>query len=76
MPKIFLLSLPVYPLFSDNVLHLLMCETFIDFLNRNCGSQIFEVGDIVLLDEKKDVGATNRRQLAALYCGATSGFEV
>jgi phenylalanyl-tRNA synthetase beta chain len=38
--------------------------------------KIFELGDIVLLDEKKDVGATNRRQLAALYCGATSGFEL
>lgn len=38
--------------------------------------KIFEVGDIVILDEKKDVGATNRRQLAALYCGATSGFEI
>ncbi|KAI8556759.1 hypothetical protein RHMOL_Rhmol05G0280000 [Rhododendron molle] len=38
--------------------------------------KIFEVGDIVLLDETKDVGAVNRRQLAALYCGATSGFEL
>ncbi|KAK1551612.1 hypothetical protein Q3G72_001263 [Acer saccharum] len=38
--------------------------------------KIFEVGDVVLLDEKKDVGAKNRRQLAALYCGATSGFEL
>ncbi|XP_058213428.1 phenylalanine--tRNA ligase beta subunit, cytoplasmic-like [Rhododendron vialii] len=38
--------------------------------------KIFEVGDIVLLDEMKDVGAANRRQLAALYCGATSGFEL
>ncbi|KAK4483870.1 hypothetical protein RD792_011079, partial [Penstemon davidsonii] len=38
--------------------------------------KIFEVGDIVLLDEKKDVGASNRRHLAALYCGATSGFEL
>lgn len=34
------------------------------------------MGDIAVLDESKDVGATNRRQLAALYCGATSGFEV
>lgn len=34
------------------------------------------MGDVVLLDEKKDVGATNRRHLAALVCGATSGFEV
>ncbi|EXB76381.1 putative phenylalanine--tRNA ligase beta subunit [Morus notabilis] len=38
--------------------------------------KIFEVGDVAVLDETKDVGATNRRQLAALYCGATSGFEL
>ncbi|GFZ12192.1 tRNA synthetase beta subunit family protein [Actinidia rufa] len=38
--------------------------------------KIFEVGDITLLDEKKDVGASNRRRLAALYCGANSGFEL
>ncbi|XP_010529813.1 PREDICTED: phenylalanine--tRNA ligase beta subunit, cytoplasmic-like isoform X1 [Tarenaya hassleriana] len=38
--------------------------------------KIFEVGDIALLDEKKDVGASNRRRLAALHCGATSGFEL
>ena len=30
----------------------------------------------MLLDESKDVGATNRRHFAALYCGANSGFEV
>lgn len=34
------------------------------------------MGDIVLLDDTKDVGATNRRHLAALYCGATAGYEV
>ncbi|KAJ0536263.1 putative phenylalanine--tRNA ligase [Helianthus annuus] len=38
--------------------------------------KIFEVGDVTVLDELKDVGATNHRQLAALYCGATSGFEL
>ncbi|KAL8471321.1 hypothetical protein ACS0TY_028833 [Phlomoides rotata] len=38
--------------------------------------KIFEVGDVVLLDDAKDVGASNRRRLAALYCGATSGFEL
>ncbi|XP_022894846.1 phenylalanine--tRNA ligase beta subunit, cytoplasmic-like [Olea europaea var. sylvestris] len=38
--------------------------------------KIFEVGDVVLLDDTKDVGASNRRHLAALYCGATSGFEL
>lgn len=34
------------------------------------------MGDVVLLNETKDVGASNRRYLAALYCGSTSGFEV
>ncbi|GMN57989.1 hypothetical protein TIFTF001_027099 [Ficus carica] len=38
--------------------------------------KIFEVGDVAVLDETKDVGAANRRQLAALYCGNTSGFEL
>ncbi|KAJ0761410.1 putative phenylalanine--tRNA ligase [Helianthus annuus] len=38
--------------------------------------KIFEVGDVTVFDELKDVGSTNHRQLAALYCGATSGFEV
>ncbi|GMI99497.1 hypothetical protein like AT1G72550 [Hibiscus trionum] len=38
--------------------------------------KIYEVGDVVLLDDTKDVGATNRRLLAALYCGANSGFEL
>lgn len=27
-------------------------------------------------DVEKDVGASNHRVCAALYCGATSGFEV
>lgn len=38
--------------------------------------KIFEVGDVALLDESTDVGAKNHRRLAALYCGATSGFEL
>ncbi|KAK8714618.1 hypothetical protein V6N13_041969 [Hibiscus sabdariffa] len=38
--------------------------------------KIYEVGDVVLLDDKKDVGASNRCLLAALYCGASSGFEL
>lgn len=38
--------------------------------------KIFEVGDVALLDDSKDVGARNRRHLAALYCGANSGFEL
>ncbi|CAJ1944284.1 unnamed protein product [Sphenostylis stenocarpa] len=38
--------------------------------------KIFEVGDIALLDDNRDVGAKNLRQLAALYCGANAGFEI
>ncbi|CAI9102450.1 OLC1v1000725C1 [Oldenlandia corymbosa var. corymbosa] len=38
--------------------------------------KIFEVGDVVLLDDSKDVGARNQRHCAALYCGANSGFEL
>nr|APR63943.1 phenylalanyl-tRNA synthetase beta chain family protein [Populus tomentosa] len=38
--------------------------------------KIFEVGDVAFLDDSKDVGATNRRHLAALYCGTNSGFEL
>lgn len=49
-------------------------------LNQNlfsfCCFKIFEIGDVTLRVETKDVGATNRRHLSALYCGATSGFEV
>ncbi|KAG5403272.1 hypothetical protein IGI04_009391, partial [Brassica rapa subsp. trilocularis] len=39
-------------------------------------NRIFEISDVTLLDETKDLGASNRRHLAALYCGATSGFEL
>uniref|UniRef100_A0A0D6R1C8 phenylalanine--tRNA ligase n=1 Tax=Araucaria cunninghamii TaxID=56994 RepID=A0A0D6R1C8_ARACU len=38
--------------------------------------KIFEVGDVVILDGEKDVGAANHRRLAALYCNSNSGFEV
>ncbi|PKU60864.1 phenylalanine--tRNA ligase beta subunit, cytoplasmic [Dendrobium catenatum] len=37
--------------------------------------KIFEVGDVVCLDGTRDVGASNNRRLAALYCNVTSGFE-
>ncbi|KAF5188591.1 Phenylalanine--trna ligase beta subunit [Thalictrum thalictroides] len=38
--------------------------------------KIFEVGDVVFLNEMNDVGARNRHHLAALYCDDHSGFEV
>jgi phenylalanyl-tRNA synthetase beta chain len=37
--------------------------------------KIFEVGDVVALDTSRDVGASNNRRLAALYCSSNSGFE-
>jgi phenylalanyl-tRNA synthetase beta chain len=40
------------------------------------GVKLFEVSDIVELDEKNDIGATNYRKFAAMYAGLTAGFEV
>ncbi|CAM0949725.1 unnamed protein product [Alopecurus aequalis] len=38
--------------------------------------KIFEVGDVVALDKSRDVGASNNRRLAALYCSSSnSGHE-
>ncbi|KAI3997769.1 hypothetical protein MKX01_007656 [Papaver californicum] len=37
--------------------------------------KIFEMGDVVLLDDTKDVGAKNSRKVAALYCNESSGYE-
>ncbi|GJN34997.1 hypothetical protein PR202_gb23718 [Eleusine coracana subsp. coracana] len=36
---------------------------------------IFEVGDVVTLNSSNEVGASNNRRLAALYCNRVSGFE-
>jgi len=38
--------------------------------------KVFEISDVVLKSDKKDVGATNKRNLCAVYCGHTSGFEI
>ncbi|XP_024008694.1 phenylalanine--tRNA ligase beta subunit, cytoplasmic isoform X2 [Eutrema salsugineum] len=38
--------------------------------------KIFELDDVTLRDETKDVGSSNRRHLAALYCGVSSEFEL
>lgn len=38
--------------------------------------KLYEISDIVLLDDKFDVGARNERHIAAIYCGKqSSGFE-
>ena len=39
-------------------------------------AKLFEVGDVVILDASKDVGARNSRRLLVLYSNTTSGFEV
>eukprot|EP01119_Soliformovum_irregulare_P008348 TRINITY_DN21470_c0_g1_i1.p1 TRINITY_DN21470_c0_g1~~TRINITY_DN21470_c0_g1_i1.p1 ORF type:complete len:606 (-),score=193.72 TRINITY_DN21470_c0_g1_i1:249-2066(-) len=38
--------------------------------------QMFEVSDIVLKDQSKDVGARNQRNMSAVYCNHTPGFEI
>jgi phenylalanyl-tRNA synthetase beta chain len=39
-------------------------------------AKLFEVGDVVLLDDEKDVGAKNSRRLLVLYSNVKAGFEV
>jgi phenylalanyl-tRNA synthetase beta subunit len=39
-------------------------------------SQLFEISDVVLKDDSKDVGARNERRLCFGYYGQTSGLEV
>lgn len=38
--------------------------------------RLFEVGDVVLKNSEADVLASNRRMVAAVYCGTAAGFEV
>jgi phenylalanyl-tRNA synthetase beta chain len=38
--------------------------------------KLFEISDVVLLDESSEVGARNERRLAAIFYGRVSGFEV
>lgn len=38
--------------------------------------KLFEISDVVLLDENKDVGAKNERHLCAVFYNKNSGFEV
>lgn len=38
--------------------------------------KLFEVGDVVLLDPARDVGARNCRRLLVLYSSTKAGFEV
>ena len=40
------------------------------------GVKLFEISDVMVLDSTSDVGAVNQRNLAALFCSTTAGFEV
>jgi len=37
--------------------------------------KLFEISDVVVKDPTYDVGARNKRNICALYCGQTAGFE-
>ena len=38
--------------------------------------KLFEVSDVMMKDQSRDVGARNERRLCAVYCDTASGFEV
>lgn len=38
--------------------------------------QVFEISDVVLVDDSNETGARNRRKLCFAYTNTTSGFEV
>ncbi|CAI5726480.1 unnamed protein product [Hyaloperonospora brassicae] len=40
------------------------------------GLKLFEVSDVVVIDDDTDVGAKNVRRICAAYTGLTDGFEV
>ncbi|KAG0477626.1 hypothetical protein HPP92_012345 [Vanilla planifolia] len=68
----------IYPDLAVKVIPLLNKMQLQAEEKSNAGNSIitiFEAGDVVVLDERCDVGALNNRQLAALYCNVTSGFE-
>ncbi|KAL6042202.1 phenylalanine--tRNA ligase [Balamuthia mandrillaris] len=44
--------------------------------NQPLPIKIFEISDVMLIDPSTDVGARNNRNLCAIYCNTTSGFEV
>ena len=38
--------------------------------------KLFEISDVILLDEDADVGAVNQRRLVAVFCDKVSNFEI
>jgi len=53
-----------------------LLKTIANNKNMPLPIKVFEISDVVLLDESKDVGARNERRFCAVHCSKTPGFEV
>jgi phenylalanyl-tRNA synthetase beta chain len=53
-----------------------LLKTLQNSITLGLPQQLFEVGDVIHLDSKSDVGASNKRHVCALYCSTSSGFEL
>lgn len=38
--------------------------------------KLFEVGDVIVKNSQAEVGASNRRKIAAIFCSTMAGFEI
>jgi len=53
-----------------------LLKTIANNKNMPLPLKLFEISDVVLKDEEKDVGAKNERRFCAINCNKTPGFEV
>ena len=53
-----------------------LLKVFQSNTNESLPQKIFEVSDIVLLDDSKDVLARNERRICVMYLNSNSGFEI
>ncbi|KAL0490687.1 phenylalanine tRS [Acrasis kona] len=53
-----------------------LLKTLQNSIKLGLPQQLFEVNDVVLLDQNNDVGAINKRNVSALHCSTSSGFEL
>lgn len=53
-----------------------LLKTIANNKNMPLPLKLFEISDVVLKDDQKDVGAKNERRLCAVNCGKTPGFEI
>lgn len=78
-------ALPAVHIANPKTLEFQVCRTtllpgLLKTLNANkkmaLPLKLFEISDVVLTDEKAEVGARNERRLCAVNCNKTAGFEV